>query len=99
MQIKTFKNNGNVRLVLGGRFTFDAYHDFKAEFTPVLDSGDFKELEIDLGGVEYLDSSALGMLLLLKERVVNKPIVLSNAKGTVKSVMEIANFHQLFAMK
>ena len=39
------------------------------------------------------------MLLLLKERVVNKPIVLSNAKGTVKSVMEIANFHQLFAMK
>jgi len=25
--------------------------------------------------------------------------VLSNAKGTVKSVMEIANFHQLFAMK
>ena len=63
MQIKTFKNNGNVRLVLSGRFTFDAYHDFKAEFTPVLDSGDFKELEIDLGGVEYLDSSALGMLL------------------------------------
>lgn len=99
MQIKTFKNNGNVRLVLSGRFTSDAYHDFKAEFTPVLDSGDFKELEIDLGGVEYLDSSALGMLLLLKERVVNKPIVLSNAKGTVKSVMEIANFHQLFAMK
>lgn len=99
MQIKTFKNNGNVRLVLSGRFTFDAYHDFKAEFTPVLDSGDFKELEIDLGGVEYLDSSALGMLLLLKERVVNKPIVLSNAKGTVKSLMEIANFHQLFAMK
>lgn len=99
MQIKTFKNNGNVRLVLSGRFTFDAYHDFKAEFTPVLDSGDFKELEIDLGGVEYLDSLALGMLLLLKERVVNKPIVLSNAKGMVKSVMEIANFHQLFAMK
>ena len=99
MQIKTFKNNGNVRLVLSGRFTFDAYHDFKAEFTPVLDSGDFKELEIDLGGVEYLDSSALGMLLLLKERVVHKPIVLSNAKGTVKSVIEIANFHQLFAMK
>lgn len=99
MQIRTFNNDGKVRFILGGRFTFDAYRDFKAEYTPVLDSGDFKELEIDLGGVEYLDSSALGMLLLLKERAGNKPIVLSNAKGTVKSVMEIANFHQLFAMK
>ncbi len=99
MQIKTFNQDGKVRFVLSGSFTFDAYRDFKAEYTPVLDSGEFNELEIDLGGVEYLDSSALGMLLLLKERVGNKPVVLSNARGTVKSVLEIANVHQLFTMK
>ena len=99
MQIKTFNDNGKARFVLSGSFTFDAYRDFKTEYTPILDSGTFKEMEIDLGGVEYLDSSALGMLLLLKERVGSKPITLSNAKGTVKSVLEIANFHQLFTMK
>lgn len=99
MDIKTFNNDGKIRFVLSGSFTFDAYRDFKAEYTPILDSGNFKEIEIDLGGVEYLDSSALGMLLLLKERIGNKPIVLSNSRGTVKSVLEIANFHQLFTMK
>ncbi len=99
MQIKTFNQDGRVRFVLSGSFTFDAYRDFKAEYTPILDSGAFSEMEIDLGGVEYLDSSALGMLLLLKERVGTKPITLSNSKGTVKSVLEIANFHQLFTMK
>lgn len=99
MQIKTFNQDGKVRFVLSGSFTFDAYRDFKTEYTPVLDAGTFKEMEIDLGGVEYLDSSALGMLLLLKERVGSKPVILSNVKGTVKSVLEIANFHQLFTMK
>lgn len=99
MDIKTFNNDGKIRFVLSGSFTFDAYRDFKAEYTLILDSGNFKEIEIDLGGVEYLDSSALGMLLLLKERIGNKPIVLSNSRGTVKSVLEIANFHQLFTMK
>jgi len=99
MDIKTFNNDGKIRFVLSGSFTFDAYRDFKTEYTPILDSGNFKEIEIDLGGVEYLDSSALGMLLLLKERIGNKPIVLSNSRGTVKSVLEIANFHQLFTMK
>ena len=41
----------------------------------------------------------IGAALLLKERVGSKPVILSNAKGTVKSVLEIANFHQLFTMK
>ena len=58
------------------------------------------ELEIDLGEVDYLDSSALGMLLMLREKAqaANKKIVLSNCKGSVRQVLEIANFGKLFTI-
>ena len=98
MDIRTERSEDKVRFVLSGSFTFDAYREFKSQYTPILDEGGFKEMEIDLGGVEYLDSSALGMLLLLRERLGGKPIVLSNTRGTVRQVLEIANFHQLFTM-
>jgi anti-anti-sigma factor len=64
----------------------------------MLGSKDIRELEIDLGKVEYLDSSALGMLLLLRERAENsrKRVMLSNCRGTVKQVLDIANFGKLF---
>ncbi len=86
-------------MILAGHFTFDAYREFKSQYTPLVDNDDFTELEIDLGHVEYLDSSALGMLLLLRERLHDKTVVLSNAKGTVKQVLEVANFHHLFTMR
>ncbi|MBB5017137.1 anti-anti-sigma factor [Chitinivorax tropicus] len=99
MQIRTERSDRKMKLILAGYFTFDAYREFKNQYTPLLESGDFSELEIDLGQVEYLDSSALGMLLLLRERMDNKPVVLSNAQGTVKQVLEVANFHHLFTMR
>jgi anti-anti-sigma factor len=66
-----------------------------------LGASDVRQLEIDMGGVEYLDSSALGMLLILKERAsaTNKTVAITNCKGAVKQVLEIANFTKLFPIK
>jgi anti-anti-sigma factor len=54
-----------------------------------------------MAGVEYLDSSALGMLLILKERAgaTNKRVAITNCRGAVKQVLDIANFGKLFPMK
>jgi len=56
---------------------------------------------IDLGGVDYLDSSALGMLLLLRERAesMGKTVSLTRMQGTVKQVLDVANFDKIFVMK
>jgi len=50
--------------------------------------------------VEYLDSSALGMLLLVRERAeaVGKPVVLSHPNPTVAQILDIANFRKLFTI-
>ncbi|MBZ0092604.1 MAG: STAS domain-containing protein, partial [Sulfuricellaceae bacterium] len=86
------------KLILKGRFDFNSQRLFRSSYDTPLGSSEVKQLEIDLGDVEYLDSSALGMLLLLKERasVAGKDIVLANCRGTVKQVLEIANFNKLF---
>jgi anti-anti-sigma factor len=50
--------------------------------------------------LDYLDSSALGMLMLLNERakLVNKSISLFNPSGIVSQVLEVANFNRLFTI-
>ena len=56
------------------------------------------KIVVDLGLVDYLDSSALGMLLMLRDKATgsNREIALSNCKGPVKQVLDIANFGRLF---
>ena len=57
-------------------------------------------LKVDLENVAYLDSSALGMLLMLRDkaRTASRTVVLSQAKGSVRQVLEIANFAKLFSI-
>ena len=49
---------------------------------------------------EYMDSSALGMLLLLREHCGGdkRRIIIRNASATVDKIMRIANFDKLFEM-
>lgn len=92
--------DGRAVLVLQGRFDFNAHRAFRNWCNAPLASSTVRELELDLGGVEYLDGSALGMLLLLKEHadVVRKPVVLSNCRGTVRQALTSARFDKIFRM-
>ncbi|WP_255991480.1 STAS domain-containing protein [Chitinolyticbacter albus] len=81
---------------LDGNFTFEAHRTFKEATTPALDHSAVKQIEVDFADVGYLDSAALGMLLLLNERATGRQVRLINVKGTVRSVLEIANFGKLF---
>jgi len=56
---------------------------------------------VDLALVEYLDSSALGMLLMLRDKIKasNRRVALVNCRGPVKQVLEIANFAKLFEVR
>jgi anti-anti-sigma factor len=48
-----------------------------------------------------MDSSALGMLLLMHERAqeAGKKVELSKANSTVKQILDIANFGKLFTIQ
>ncbi len=92
--------NGRAVVVLRGRFDFNAYGALRNSCDSPLASPAVRELELDLGGVEYLDSSALGMLLFLKERAdeARKRVVLSNCRGIVKAALTSARFDKVFSM-
>ena len=101
MQTQVSTTAGIAKIMLRGRFDFCAHRDFKTSYEVPLEADNVLELEIDMAGVEYLDSSALGMLLILKERAGanNKRVAITNCRGAVKQVLDIANFSKLFAIR
>jgi anti-anti-sigma factor len=101
MLIAQESSGDRATLKLSGRFDFHSHRDFRAAYEKVLESGAAREIIIDFANVDYLDSSALGMLLLLREKAdgAGKAIALASLRGTVKQVLDIANFGKLFTIK
>ncbi len=89
------------RINMYGRFDFQVHREFKEAYAPLLDNPAVREIEVEMSKVDYLDSSALGMLMLLNERAkaVNKSITLLNTFGVVSQVLAVANFSKIFNIK
>ncbi len=98
MQVTTAVTGEVATLGLHGRFDFNSHRDFREATENVLLDSAVKTLNVDLAQVEYLDSSALGMLLMLRDKIKasNRRVALVNCRGPVKQVLEIANFAKLF---
>jgi anti-anti-sigma factor len=77
---------------LSGRVTFADYNEFKNLIGDMQGWGG-KTVLLDLGEVEFLDSAALGMLLLIRDAAQSKRVglVFANAKGQVKRLMSMAS--------
>ncbi|MDR3393844.1 MAG: STAS domain-containing protein [Parasulfuritortus sp.] len=101
MLIKERTDGSASWLSLEGRFDFHSHRDFRTAYEVVLPKAEIREIVLDFRQVDYLDSSALGMLLLLREKAeaVGKKVKLANLSGSVKQVMEIANFGKLFTIQ
>lgn len=87
-------------LTINGRFDFSIHRDFRNGYEQILGAGSVRELDIDLKDVDYVDSSALGMLLLLREKAMAKNIQMKlvGTQGSVRQVLEVANFGRLFTI-
>lgn len=100
MNVSVNQENGRARLALKGRFDFTCHRGFKQAYEDAFAGGETREVVVDMGEVEYLDSSALGMLLLLRDKgkAMGKPVSLANCTGTVRDVLRVANFDKLFTL-
>ncbi|MBI3223015.1 MAG: STAS domain-containing protein [Nitrosomonadales bacterium] len=85
-------------IAMSERFDFQVHREFKEAYVPLLANPAIREIEIDMSRLTYLDSSALGMLMLLRERALaeNKSVRLSKPGKIVMQILEIANFGKLF---
>jgi anti-anti-sigma factor len=100
MDTTVSSQDGRSVIRLTGRFDFNAHREFRDAVDQVMKSDSPSEIQVDFAGVDYLDSSALGMLLMLRDkaRSVGKNVALANCRGAVKQVIEIANFGKLFSI-
>lgn len=98
MQTNVLKDADQAVIKLVGRFDFNTHRDFRGAYEPLIVDTEVRSVSVDFSGVDYLDSSALGMLLMLRDKLggVNKEVVLTGVRGNVKQVLDIANFSKLF---
>ena len=71
MDIKVSIADKVARMSLGGRFDFSAHKEFRDTTEQLLSRDEVSELDVDLAAVNYVDSSALGMLLMLRDKARN----------------------------
>ncbi len=92
-------NNGDeVTVSVAGRFDYRIYDSFKASFHDIDESR--KAVNVDLSKTDYMDSSALGMLLMMREHLGRAvKICLVNPTPDVMRVLTIANFDKLFSIR
>ena len=82
-----------------GRFDFGRHQEFRESYERLNQKPE--SIVVDLKDATYLDSSALGMLLLLRDHAGGDEaeIQVVNSSNDVRKTFEISNFDQLFDIK
>ena len=98
MSISTSEENGKLTIQIEGRFDFSIHQGFRNAYETASD--EVASYEIDLRAATYLDSSALGMLLLLREYAgaEQSTVTITNSSDDIKKILTISNFDQLFTI-
>ncbi|MAF00836.1 STAS domain-containing protein [Herbaspirillum sp.] len=100
MSVRASLENAGRELVIQivGRFDFSAHQEFRDAYET---SQNVAEYVVDLSGATYLDSSALGMLLLLRDHAGgdSSTICIRNCNDDVRKILSISNFEQLFTIQ
>lgn len=97
MSITTTTEDEIHTIKLCGQFDFRLQNEFKAAYEVADKTMHFL---IDFSVTEYMDSSALGMLLLLREYAGNESekITLANCGHKIIEILDVAKFDQLFTI-
>ena len=82
-------------ITIKGRFDFSTHQDFRAAYEKKALASRYV---VDLKETNYLDSSALGMLLLLRDHAGGEraDVKLVNCNPDVNKILAISNFSKLF---
>ena len=85
---------------LPNRFDFSHHKLFFQHTEEALLRNEIKAIEIDFSQVQYLDSSALGMLVLLakKSSGLNISVSIKGAQGTALDILMMANMSKLYSI-
>lgn len=83
---------------ISDRFDFTVHSALRAAYAA--QQPRFQTYVLDLRETTYMDSSALGMLLQLKEHAggAKSAVHIKNARPAIKEILAVANFQQLMTI-
>lgn len=88
-------DNGQVLVIrVDGRFDYRANREFRT----AMETGKPSRYVLDLTGADYMDSSALGMMLILRDSVGGdgRRIKITGANASVRKILDVARFGDIF---
>ncbi len=97
MEYVKHQEQGNYEVAIKGKITFSDHMDFKNIIHAVNDNS-CQKVTLNLENVEFIDSAALGMMLLLRDETEKngKGLLLKTPKGQVKKMFQVSRFYDLF---
>lgn len=96
----SFENQGKTLAIdVGAKFDFSKVEAFRNAYSD-LDSN-VSHISVDLSRTEYMDSSALGMLLNMQKSLAGRELSYSieNARPQVAKILQISRFDKKFDIK
>ena len=101
MAVKTVLSEDGKVLTINApaRIDITAHKEFGEAYKDKL--GPVSSCVVDMAEVEFMDSSALGMLLMFRERAVaeNVEITIANCSPGINKILSMANFDKLFKIE
>jgi len=99
MAVESKFDDGVLTVDISGRFDFSVHQEFRMAYEGR--SPEPTRYIINLAETSYLDSSALGMLLLLRDFAGgdSADVRINGCNEDVRKILSISNFEQLFRIE
>ena len=95
-----YRQDGEVLVIkVGEKFDFSKVEEFRNAYSELTDNTN--EIAVDLSITEFMDSSALGMLLNMQKSLKggNYTYSIENARPQVSKILEISRFDKKFKLR
>jgi anti-anti-sigma factor len=91
-------DGSELTMAIDGRFDFNIHSDFRNAYRDLPATTRFV---IDLSNATFMDSSAMGMLLLLREHAGEKSanIRLTHCNPDIRKILSISNLDKMFVVE
>lgn len=85
-------------VILPNRFDYGYHKEFQRKCTECIDGDGINKIVFDFSAVEYLDSAALGMMMMWQRRAAatNKKMYIKGATGATAQILAMANMQRIF---
>lgn len=99
IKVNMLKESNQLIIGVDERFDFSLHQAFRDSY--INENVNNMEFVLDLSLTSYMDSSALGMILLLKDHAesLSGAVIIRKPSDTVNKILEIAQFHRLIKIE